>query len=150
MSGGRAMTGIEEHVDAVEGQKRWFSTIKSPLRNERGEIVGLVGVGRDVTQCKVAEDRIRFMSNHDALTGLPNRALLTDRLTQAMLFAQRYGRWVTVVFIDLDNFKLVNDTLGHSVGDQLLMFIAQRLCDCVKATDTVVRLGGDEFADRSQ
>ena len=94
---------------------------------------------------KQAEDRIHFMANHDALTGLPNRTLLKDRLTQAMLHAQRYDRWVTVVFIDLDNFKFVNDSLGHNAGDELLKIVAARMVDRVRATDTVVRLGGDEF-----
>ena len=94
---------------------------------------------------KQAEDRIHFMANHDALTGLPNRALLDDRLAQAVLYAQRYNHWVTVVFLDLDNFKIVNDSLGHSAGDRLLKTVARRMSECVRATDTVVRLGGDEF-----
>ena len=94
---------------------------------------------------KLAEERIHFMANHDSLTGLPNRTLLKDRLSQAILYAQRYGRGVSVVFIDLDNFKFVNDSLGHNAGDELLKIIAGRMVDSVRAADTVVRLGGDEF-----
>ena len=93
-----------------------------------------------------AEERIAFMATHDALTGLPNRALLKDRLSQAMLFAERYDRWATVAFIDIDNFKLVNDSLGHSAGDELLKIVAARMVHCVRATDTVVRMGANEFA----
>jgi diguanylate cyclase (GGDEF)-like protein/PAS domain S-box-containing protein len=142
---GRAIAHVVECVDTADGVKRWFSTTKSPLRNERGEIIGIVGIGRDVTESKSAEDRLRFMADHDALTGLPNRGLLMDRLNQAMLFARRYDCWMTVIFIDLDNFKLVNSPLGHSAGDQLLKIIARRIRDCVKEGDTVVRLGADEF-----
>jgi diguanylate cyclase (GGDEF)-like protein len=92
-----------------------------------------------------AEERIRHMANHDALTGLPNRTLLSDRLKQVLLQAERYGRGVTVVFIDLDNFKLINDSLGHRAGDDLLRTVAERMVQSVRTTDTVVRLGGDEF-----
>lgn len=91
------------------------------------------------------EDRIRYLAHHDALTGLPNRSLLEDRIKQAILYAQRYDRHATVVFIDLDNFKLINDSLGHTAGDELLKTVAHRMTESVRKTDTVVRLGGDEF-----
>ena len=92
-----------------------------------------------------AQEQISFLAHHDPLTGLPNRSLLKDRLTQAMLQTQRHNPWVSVVFVDLDNFKTVNDSRGHSAGDTLLRVIAARMVACVRSTDTVVRLGGDEF-----
>jgi len=102
--------------------------------------VAAIAIERQRTQ-----EQIVYMAHHDALTGLPNRVLLEDRLNQALLLAQRYTRQVTVAFIDLDHFKLINDSLGHKCGDELLQTIAQRLADCARRTDTVVRLGGDEF-----
>jgi diguanylate cyclase (GGDEF)-like protein/PAS domain S-box-containing protein len=94
---------------------------------------------------KLAEDRIEFMATHDALTGLPNRTLLRDRLAQTILSGERNNRCATVAFVDLDNFKIINDTLGHDFGDELLKAVARRMVDCVRASDTVARLGGDEF-----
>ena len=94
---------------------------------------------------KLAEDRIQFMATHDALTGLPNRALLTERLTRAIQLAQQHDRWATVAFVDLDNFKYVNDSLGHNAGDELLKSIAGRMAAALRATNSVVRIGGDEF-----
>ncbi|PMS32256.1 GGDEF-domain containing protein [Trinickia symbiotica] len=91
------------------------------------------------------EERIRHMATHDALTGLPNRSLLRDRLDQELEHAQRHGYAVTVVFIDLDNFKLINDSLGHRAGDELLKAVSSRMRSCLRQADTVVRLGGDEF-----
>lgn len=94
---------------------------------------------------KHAEDKIRHMAYHDMLTGLPNRSLLTDRLTQAMLQTKRHNPWVSVLFVDLDNFKFVNDSLGHTAGDELLKTVARRMENCIQPTDAAVRMGGDEF-----
>ena len=94
---------------------------------------------------KLAEDRIRSLANHDVLTGLPNRALLEDRLAQAMRQADRNDRWATLLFVDLDDFKGVNDSFGHSVGDGLLKAVGDRMAKSVRATDSVIRIGGDEF-----
>ena len=133
----------EFNVDGT-GHSRWKSMTKAPVRNANGEVIGLVGVGRDVTAHKLAEDRVHFMAHHDTLTGLPNRALLADRLGQTILQAKRKHGQATVVFIDLDNFKLINDSLGHEAGDELLKVVAERMRAC-GANDTVARLGGDEF-----
>jgi diguanylate cyclase (GGDEF)-like protein/PAS domain S-box-containing protein len=142
---GQPMIDKEEYVIGALNEKRWISTTKVPLLDDKGEIFGVVGISRDITERRLAEEQIHFMAHHDALTGLPNRILLMDRLTQALLQAQRNSSRVTVLFIDLDNFKLVNDSLGHSAGDMLLKTVAERMVQCVRATDTVVRLGGDEF-----
>ncbi|NHZ81185.1 EAL domain-containing protein [Massilia sp. CCM 8695] len=106
---------------------------------------GVVAIVRDITERKVAEERIRHMAHHDELTGLPNRSLIRDRLDQAILQAQRRGRCVVVAFIDLDGFKLVNDGLGHNAGDELLKVVGARMSACVRREDTLGRFGGDEF-----
>jgi diguanylate cyclase (GGDEF)-like protein len=123
----------------------YSSTVREPTDTEMRLIEVATRIASIAIERKQAEDRIHFIANHDALTGLPNRNLLKDRLAHAILYAERYDRWVTVVFVDLDNFKIVNDSLGHKVGDELLKIVAGRMVDCVRATDTVVRLGGDEF-----
>ncbi|MBC7620334.1 MAG: GGDEF domain-containing protein [Candidatus Saccharibacteria bacterium] len=104
-----------------------------------------VGVVRDITSRKAVEDRMAHMAQHDALTGLPNRALFDDRLKQAMVQANRNGGRMALLYLDLDHFKPVNDTWGHAVGDVLLKAVAQRMHDSVRASDTVARIGGDEF-----
>ncbi len=142
---GEPLLDIDEYVVDPSGVKKWLSTSKVPLRNEQNQIVGIVGISRNVTDRKSAEEQIRFMALHDALTKLPNRTLLMDRLAQIILHAERDRGHVTVIFIDLDNFKLVNDSLGHNAGDTLLKTVAERMVACVRATDTVARLGGDEF-----
>ncbi len=106
---------------------------------------GVVAIVRDITERKRAEERIAHMAHHDALTGLPNRSLIADRLDQAILHAQRKRRCVAVAFIDLDGFKLVNDGLGHNAGDELLKVVGARMQECLRADDTLGRFGGDEF-----
>jgi diguanylate cyclase (GGDEF)-like protein/PAS domain S-box-containing protein len=139
-------TPILSHQGVVLGTFAMYSaTVREPTGTETLLIDAATRIAGIAVERKQSEDRIHFLANHDALTGLPNRALLKDRLSQAIFNAERYGRWVTVAFIDLDNFKIVNDSLGHNVGDELLKTVARRMVDCVRTTDTVVRLGGDEF-----
>ncbi len=139
-------TPILSHHGAVLGTFAIYSKeVREPSDAELRFVDVATRIAGIAIERKMAEDRIHFMANHDALTGLPNRTLLEDRLSQAVLHARRYDRWVTVLFVDLDNFKFVNDSLGHNAGDELLKTIAKRMVDCVRATDTVVRLGGDEF-----
>ncbi|MDP2418006.1 MAG: EAL domain-containing protein [Hydrogenophaga sp.] len=117
----------------------------SALRSPTGELNGYVAVQTDVSQLKAAETEVQRLSHFDSLTGLPNRALLMDRLHQLLALAQRQGQTFGVLFADLDHFKEVNDSLGHLVGDELLCAIGQRLRDNVRSQDTVARMGGDEF-----
>jgi diguanylate cyclase (GGDEF)-like protein/PAS domain S-box-containing protein len=115
------------------------------VRDGAGRYMRRAGVIQDVTERKAQEARIEHLAYHDSLTGLPNRAMLMDRLAQALSQAQRLDQQVAVLFIDLDRFKLVNDSLGHPVGDQLLQEIARRLRSTLRDNDTVARVGGDEF-----
>jgi diguanylate cyclase (GGDEF)-like protein/PAS domain S-box-containing protein len=136
---------LSSHGVALGAFAVYGRTVREPDAAETRLVDTAARIAGIAVERKLAEDRIQFMATHDALTGLPNRALLRDRLAQAILFAERQNRCATVAFIDLDNFKVVNDTLGHNVGDELLKAVARRMVDCVRASDTVVRLGGDEF-----
>jgi diguanylate cyclase (GGDEF)-like protein/PAS domain S-box-containing protein len=115
------------------------------VRDSAGKVTNYVAVFTDFTTRKAAEDQIRFLAQHDGLTGLPNRTLLRERLVRAIAHAQRNGKRVAVIFVDLDDFKMINDTFGHGAGDEMLRVVAQRLTDAVRREDTVARLGGDEF-----
>lgn len=117
----------------------------SAVLDEHDKPVQYIGIFSDFTEKKLSEDRIYHLAHYDILTGLPNRALLQERLGQAVAHAQRHGKPTAILFVDLDYFKRINDTLGHALGDQLLQVIAQRLLDCVRKGDTVARQGGDEF-----
>ena len=117
----------------------------TPLKNETGEIINYVATGKDITERIKDQERLQFMATHDTLTELPNRAMLRDRLTHAMEQVERLGGKVVIMFLDLDRFKNVNDSLGHPIGDRMLKQSAQRLKECVRKGDTIARLGGDEF-----
>ncbi len=126
-----------------EAYPEWLTI--SAIRGEDGEITHHVGLFHDITDAKRNQDLIRHQAYHDALTGLPNRLLFHDRLVQAMAHARRRNSQVGVLYMDLDNFKRINDGLGHAVGDLLLRAVAERLMDCLREEDTIARLGGDEF-----
>jgi diguanylate cyclase (GGDEF)-like protein/PAS domain S-box-containing protein len=138
-------TNLEYALTGVDGQTHWFSTSGEPVFDREGKFKGYRGTGTEITERKLAEQRIHHIAHHDVLTGLPNRVLLQDRLSQAVAFANRSGKPLWVMLIDLDRFKFVNDSLGHKAGDQLLKTVAQRLQDSVRESDTVARLSGDEF-----
>ena len=123
-----------------------YETSWTPIRDAFGGVDGAIGVSHDITQRTRAEEALQHQAFHDGLTGLPNRALFLDRLAHALARAHRHEGAVGVLFIDLDRFKLVNDSLGHAAGDLLLKSVAERLQNCVRIDDTVARFGGDEFA----
>ncbi len=128
-----------------DGRPFWNEFYIAPVRGDRGEVTHYVGVMNDVTEAKSYEEQLAHQANFDSLTGLANRNLLQDRLHQAIATARRDAGSVAAVFLDVDNFKLVNDSLGHDVGDELLKVVGERLKACVRESDTVARLGGDEF-----
>src|SRR5215831_5856236 len=127
------------------GDTIWCEWYHSCLLDEQGRIVSILSFVQDVSSRIQAEERLQYLATRDALTGLPNRVLLQERLTQAIAQARRSGRRVGVVFIDLDRFKNVNDTLGHRIGDELLKRVTAALSHALRETDLLARLGGDEF-----
>ncbi len=142
--------GVSQQHDVCykhkDGSDVWAIVSASPLYDDGGGFIGGLGMITDITERKRQEETIRWQAYHDALTGLPNRSLLEDRLHQLLVMSGRQESPVAVMFIDLDRFKQVNDTLGHGAGDLLLKVVAGRIAGCLRAEDTVARLGGDEFA----
>jgi diguanylate cyclase (GGDEF)-like protein/PAS domain S-box-containing protein len=128
-----------------DGSMFWNSLHLAPVRDEKSVVTHFIGVQNDISDIKSYQDKLEHQANHDALTGLPNRYLLYDRLSQSIAHTQREGGVVAVAFVDLDGFKLVNESLGHAAGDELLRTVTERLKACVRDFDTVARYGGDEF-----
>jgi len=143
----KACSGEISHFEFKASGPRgqiWKSSFV-PIKNKSGDVEKLMGITEDITERKKAEEYIRNFAFYDTLTQLPNRRLLNDRLGQAMAASKRSGRYGALMFLDLDNFKPLNDTHGHDVGDLLLVEAAQRITSCVREMDTVARFGGDEF-----
>lgn len=129
----------------ASGQGEKFEYLLAPVLDEQQQTESTVCISRDITEQAIAEEKIWHNAHYDLLTGLPNRRLFLDRLEQEIKHAKRRSRPLAILFMDLDGFKDVNDSLGHEAGDRLLTEVAERLADCVRANDTVARLGGDEF-----
>jgi diguanylate cyclase (GGDEF)-like protein/PAS domain S-box-containing protein len=132
-----------EHRSQTDG--RYFLRTLSPVKEPDGHIEAVTVIAKDITGHKQAEEELRYIATHDALTGVPNRALFNDRLSLALTQADRNKKKLAVMLLDLDYFKDVNDTLGHSTGDQLLRVVGNRLKELLRSGDTVARVGGDEF-----
>ena len=128
-----------------DGTETAIEDSASPIHDQSGQVIGAVIVFKDVSEARAISLRAVYLAQHDFLTDLPNRMLLNDRFTQAIALARRHGHRLGVLFLDLDQFKHVNDSLGHGIGDRLLQSVGRRLLTCVRSSDTVSRQGGDEF-----
>jgi len=128
-----------------DGRRVWSEVKISGMYDSQGALVGILGVSRDLTERRKIEEQMRYMAQHDTLTGLPNRTLFADRLQKALQYAVRHQKSMALMLLDLNKFKPVNDSNGHAVGDLLLQQVAERLQLAIRASDTVARIGGDEF-----
>ncbi len=139
--------GLANHtlLIAKSGAEYAIEDSAAPIRDQDGNILGVVLVFHDVSDARQMAQKMTYLAEHDYLTDLPNRLLLTDRITQAISAAKRRGSKLAILFFDIDHFKRVNDTLGHEVGDQLLKVLSKKLQMCIRASDTLSRQGGDEF-----
>ncbi len=145
MESGQPLIGLVENHVLRTGETNWTSTTKMPLRNKQGEILGLLGITREINELKRTELDLQHIATHDILTSLPNRYLFFNRLEHAICRAKRQDCVFAVLFIDLDRFKMINDQLGHESGDRILKEIAISLKTLLRESDTVARIGGDEF-----
>lgn len=145
MDSGVPQLSFEEPQTTPDGKNIWLRTSKVPLKNQADETIGVLGIYEDITEQKRTEERLHYLANFDPLTGLPNRTQLNDHLKYSLTLAKRSNGNLALMFLDLDHFKDINDTLGHSIGDALLIELAKRLRSLLREEDTVTRLGGDEF-----
>ena len=145
METGEPINGLVESRHLPGGGVNWTLTSKYPLHDEAGTVIGLIGMTCEINELKQAETTFQHLATHDTLTGLPNRYLMMDRLTQAAARSTRDGVSFGLLFVDIDDFKAINDSHGHDAGDEILRVLSARLRTCVRASDTVARIGGDEF-----
>jgi diguanylate cyclase (GGDEF)-like protein/PAS domain S-box-containing protein len=145
MANAKPCLDMEECYTRADGSEGWRVICKVALRDKEGRVNAILCTYEDITERKSSEARARYLVYHDGLTELPNHLLASDRLRQAMAYADRENNKVALLFLDLDNFKTINDSLGHTVGDKLICEVAARIGQCVRDTDTVSRQGGDEF-----
>ena len=145
IDGRQTFQDVELRVTA-DGEECWWSLTGKPAFDEAGTYLGYIGIGSDVTERKLAERRITILAHHDSMTGLLNRTKFTEQLNSCVGRLERYGTPFSVMFLDLDQFKSVNDSRGHMAGDKLLVQVAKRIDELVRDSDLAARLGGDEFA----
>ena len=142
---GEIVTHNEYNVIAKTGETRCYRCEKQPLRNSMGKIIGMFGIAFDITEHKEIEEKLLFMAHYDSLTKLPNRIILNDRFKQAVAHSNRNETLIAICFLDLDNFKPINDNYGHATGDKIIIEVANRLNATIREEDTASRVGGDEF-----
>ncbi len=142
---GEKVPAYEVEIFNNKGHKCWLEVLESPVHNDAGECIGLEGIAHDITLLKQTRDRLNWLSYYDDLTGLANRRLFTDRLEQTIILSHRHNESMALLFLDLNRFKTVNDSLGHAVGDEVLKETASRLRAQLRDSDVAARIGGDEF-----
>lgn len=145
MAGDTPLINEETVLYADDGHEEWLETIRTPLRDSEGTLVGVLGIARNITKRKQAEEEARYLSSHDSLTGIYNRRMLEKRIIEEIDRAERYKHTLSIFMVDLDHFKTVNDTYGHQSGDTVLRYLAKILADSIRKTDYVARYGGEEF-----
>jgi PAS domain S-box-containing protein len=136
---------LEFRFQILDGSWLWFETLALPIRNSDGTIYQIAFMSNDITAKKLQEAKLIAMAYHDPLTGLPNRRRFKEHLHQEILYAKRTGKMMALLYLDLDDFKIINDTMGHDVGDAFLQAFSHRVRSCLREVDLFSRMGGDEF-----